>query len=200
MNPLLMRRRLMMKPTGQVPPYDTEVEYLESTGTQYIDTGITPHQDIAVEIKWKNPTSQNNKFLFGGGTSNSDCIRAYIGNSAFWRFGGGSVSINTQNTIVRTATMDSAMVTINGTDYNYSGTVGTFSSSTSIKIFTGANATATIEARIYYFKIFVNGVLALDLIPVRIGQVGYMYDRVNGQIFGNAGTGDFIAGPDVIPT
>lgn len=36
----------------------------------------------------------------------------------------------------------------------------------------------------------------LDLIPVRKGQVGYMYDKVSGQLFGNGGTGNFILGPD----
>ena len=38
--------------------------------------------------------------------------------------------------------------------------------------------------------------LAVDLIPVRKGTVGYIYDRVSGQLFGNQGTGDFIIGPD----
>ena len=36
----------------------------------------------------------------------------------------------------------------------------------------------------------------VDLIPVRVGQVGYMYDKVSGQLFGNVGTGDFGLGPD----
>lgn len=35
-----------------------------------------------------------------------------------------------------------------------------------------------------------------DFIPVRVGQVGYLYDRVSGQLFGKYGTGDFIVGPD----
>lgn len=26
--------------------------------------------------------------------------------------------------------------------------------------------------------------------------VGYMYDRVSGELFGNAGTGAFVIGPD----
>ena len=39
----------------------------------------------------------------------------------------------------------------------------------------------------------------MDIIPVRIGNVGYMYDRVSGQLFGNAGTGSFVLGPDVAP-
>ena len=36
-----------------------------------------------------------------------------------------------------------------------------------------------------------------NFIPVRVGQVGYMYDTVSGQLFGNDGTGDFILGPDI---
>lgn len=39
--------------------------------------------------------------------------------------------------------------------------------------------------------------LTFDAIPVRVGNVGYMYDKVSGKLFGNAGTGDFILGPDI---
>ena len=40
------------------------------------------------------------------------------------------------------------------------------------------------------------GVSIFDFIPVRVGSIGYMYDRVSGQLFGNSGTGAFIIGPD----
>jgi hypothetical protein len=33
-------------------PYDAEIEYLESTGTQYIDTGITPGNTYGYEVKF----------------------------------------------------------------------------------------------------------------------------------------------------
>ena len=36
----------------------------------------------------------------------------------------------------------------------------------------------------------------LDLKPVRVGTTGYMYDSVSGVLFANAGTGEFILGPD----
>ena len=37
-----------------------------------------------------------------------------------------------------------------------------------------------------------------DFVPVRIGEVGYMYDAVGGEVFGNAATsGYFLPGPDV---
>ena len=51
--------------------------------------------------------------------------------------------------------------------------------------------------KVYYFQIYEGNDLVLDLIPVRIGQIGYMYDKVSGQLFKNSGTGDFILGPDV---
>ena len=36
----------------------------------------------------------------------------------------------------------------------------------------------------------------MSIIPVRKGTVGYLYDRVSGKLFYNAGTGDFVLGPD----
>ena len=35
------------------------------------------------------------------------------------------------------------------------------------------------------------------MIPVRKGNVGYMFDRVSGKLFGNKGTGAFVIGPDI---
>ena len=40
--------------------------------------------------------------------------------------------------------------------------------------------------------------LLRDLVPVRVGDVGYLYDNVSGQLFGNSGTGAFIIGPDKV--
>ena len=36
-----------------------------------------------------------------------------------------------------------------------------------------------------------------DFVPVRIGNVGYMYDKVSKQLFGSIGTGQFILGQDI---
>lgn len=56
--------------------------------------------------------------------------------------------------------------------------------------------------RLYSLKIYSNGVLVRDFIPVRFtneqGQSeGAMYDRVTRRLFRNSGTGEFIVGPDV---
>lgn len=178
-------------------PYDAEVEYLKSTGTQYIDTDVTPNQDIRLDFKFKNETKQNGKFLFGSGSSSTDCIRAYISEGGTWRFGGASYAVTLTGTSMRTITMDKTGVTVDGGHRSYTGTVGTFSSDVSIKIFAGATGNSAISTRIYYFQLRGDGILVRDLVPVRCGTVGYMYDRVSGRLFGNAGTGDFVLGNDI---
>ena len=56
-----------------------------------------------------------------------------------------------------------------------------------------------MKGRINRYSVTRDGAKILDFIPVRKGTVGYLYDRVSGALFGNAGTGDFVLGPDVVP-
>ena len=42
-----------------------------------------------------------------------------------------------------------------------------------------------------------NGVKVMDLVPVRVGQVGYAYDKVTKTLYPSSGTGSFVLGPDV---
>lgn len=51
--------------------------------------------------------------------------------------------------------------------------------------------------RIFYFRLDKAGKKVFDLVPVRKGDEGLMYDRVSGKLFGNSGTGKFILGPDI---
>ena len=58
---------------------------------------------------------------------------------------------------------------------------------------------ASAAVKIGSFRVEKNGEIKLDVVAVRKGTVGYLYDRVSGKLFGNAGSGDFIVGPDVVP-
>ena len=62
---------------------------------------------------------------------------------------------------------------------------------------TNGTITAATQMTLYSFKIWKNGVFVRDYIPVRKGTVGYLYDRVSGKLFGNAGTGAFTYGNDL---
>ena len=67
-----------------------------------------------------------------------------------------------------------------------------------LSFFAYADGRYNASCRIYSAYVS-NGTNVADFIPVRVGSVGYMYDRVSGKLFGNAGTGDFVLGPDVVP-
>lgn len=56
---------------------------------------------------------------------------------------------------------------------------------------------AANSLRIYYFKWSKGNETLRDFIPVRVGDEGFMYDRVSGKLFGNVGDGKFILGPDL---
>ena len=55
-----------------------------------------------------------------------------------------------------------------------------------------------LSGRVYGFKIYKNGTLVRDFIPCKnaSGAVG-LWDRVHSVFYANAGTGAFIAGPEI---
>lgn len=216
-NALLLRRRGMMMAQQGGLPYDAEIEYLGFTGTQYIDTGV-PADTVNVEASAKiRINSSNDIYGILAAYDVATGIRFYLldYNNGFiytCKFSGIFTWANTarlsyaDTTSFRTysSAQTSSSVTITRVETQVTTTVGVSSSSTSgINYSLGARnySTGSIE-RIFHGDIAAvwikqNGVYVRDFIPVRVGTVGYMYDRVSGQLFGNQGTGAFVIGPDV---
>lgn len=99
-------------------------------------------------------------------------------------------------TVTANSTATNRNITVNGlnSSVNFNRSV---SNGDPIYIFGSPDTVECSHADFYYFKLLRNNVLIFDGIPVRVGTVGYMYDRVSGQLFGNDGTGAFTLGPDV---
>jgi hypothetical protein len=96
----------------------------------------------------------------------------------------GNGSISQDDVLLLTASDVS-----NNTSYSVVGIFG--------RTVNGVIQTQTMSSiRCYSFKLAENKTVIFDSIPVRVGNVGYMYDRVSGQLFGNSGTGEFILGAD----
>ena len=184
----------------QTLPYDAEIEYLESTGTQYINTNIylnTSSFEIGYNIlgnsvKW-GYTHQGS----GAGT----WITVEASTAFFGNYNNGRVSITTDNTENVVTFASTSGITVNGVSYSKTFQLGSDSiASIPLYVFgrydfrNGMDYDSSGKVKSFYLK--NNGTLVVDMIPVRVGQVGYMYDRVSGQLFGNAGTGSFILGPD----
>ena len=199
-----LRNALM---AGKRLPYDAELEYLESTGTQWIDTGVKPTSDTQVEITYKQPAAQSNVTIFGSRAAYNDrsyCI--WTNANGYIRFDysptGRYSNANGPSSVVGDFVVvkkNGRQNFVNGTEYT-ANTAATFTCVGNAYLFAiNNNGTADfkLSAQISACKIYdANDTLVRDFIPVRKGTVGYLYDRVSGKLFGNAGTGDFVLGPD----
>lgn len=203
-----LRNALM---AGKRLPYDAEVEYLESTGTQYINTGILPANNMSFDcaMMFTELTSGDHAVLdsrSSGGTrfqmAHTYANKWTVAIGGSYDANGLAVSTNTFYQLHGEASNGQTLTLFaNGSQVATLTATGGIST---IPIYAlarnlGANVDAYSKARIYSLKIYVNGALVQDLIPVRKGTVGYLYDRVSGKLFGNAGTGDFQYGQDVVP-
>lgn len=190
-------------------PYDAEVEYLESTGEQWIDTGVTMTYDLfdsaetAITVLPTGQTRSTYNF-FGDGTAwYSGYTFGYYGEYTLQASNGFRATqgpVKFSGTLPKTLTVNKNGFAIDSevADTNKSSSKTT---SGTLLLFgcrrNGVFFTATpFSGRIYLAKMVSNRVSIFDFIPVRVGDVGYMYDRVSGQLFGNQGTGEFIVGPD----
>lgn len=180
------------------PLYDAEVEYLESTGTQWIDTGyvLSASDRIVVQAYFQANDNSGSRILLGVGDPK---LWITTGLCRFNDDNSASIANLRQLEAWNSISIDKDYCTCNGTTVPMS--VGTFQdNSLSLWLFGANGSTATkTNGRIASCKIYHSGALVRDFIPVRRGNVGYMYDRVSGKLFGNQGTGSFRYGRDIIP-
>ena len=211
---MIAARQIAFGRGGKRLPYDAEVEWLESTGTQYIDTGVFASLNTSVDIKAQFTELFNDNALIamdnGYGAKDSFALEYYSKFGICLSIGGASPYWKTITviTVVTNTWYDISAgrvsAKVNGVRFARvydSGNPVSFSPLHHLYMFSFGRKGAPIifgKARIAYSQIYDNGVSLRDFIPVRVGDVGYMYDRVSEQLFGNQGTGAFIIGPDAV--
>lgn len=181
----------------------TKVNYIESTGTQYIDTGVKPSNSTKVDIKFMY--NSLNGFVYGSRTSSSGSdAHEFIINASglvFPQFDGQHSEVSSSyNKIGEEYILSNSQsgAYINGNlikSYN----TATFSSKHSMFLF-GLNQNGTVEyrkfiGRLYYCKIYNGDTLVRDFVPVIDGSnIACLYDKVEKKCYYNAGTGTFSYG------
>ena len=182
-----------------LPSGYTRLEYIESTGTQYIDTGFKPNNNTRVVMDI-TPVSVDGTHLFGSRSSNaaSDYFLLLC-------TGGHYRDDYAADKLVTTIAPSGRVVidknknsiTIGGTTSTH--TAASFTGAYPIALMasnTGGSVTYFTKAKLYSCRIYSNETLVRDFIPCKnaSGAVG-MWDDANSRFYANAGSGAFTAGP-----
>ena len=191
-------------------PYDAEVDYIESTGTQWIDTGIPCRPGLSATGRFAESAtafSVNNWCFANGRVSNTNQFGLYGASSGIYRYfamtsvqsGGNVPRDNGWHEVIIDTTPFARYVSIDGNVVYSNSSGGDVDVGSSIVLYANYSHTSFGLSRISSFSIKdtdTNQPL-IDLIPVRFTNEqgmseGAMYDRVSGALFRNAGTGAFI--------
>ena len=191
----------------KLPSGYTELEYIQSSGTQYIDTRFIPTSNTKISIDFQALSVVADDTIIG--TINPNCVIGYNTTEIYTGFKlgtGTSIAIATTVTSRHTAELSNGVFKVDAQQKSFDQVTG-FSHTLTALIFashyTGISdgAYGKCAAKVYSAKIYESGVLVRDFIPCKnaSGVVG-MWDDVNSVFYQNAGSGTFIAGPEIPST
>ena len=182
--------------------YQTELAYIESTGTQWIDTGIIPTSTTIVEVKMAYTSSPAGTHAeqINGVSANGRCAWGYARSISNQNFYVGIKEKNINTGVPIDALAHTFIINQNGS-WSIDDNVGSQNCGSTIatksiwlfgrNIITGAFDSPCSE-KIFYCKIWNGDALVRDYIPVLdMNDVACLYDKVTEQLFYNSGTGQF---------
>ena len=196
-----------------LPEGYTKLEYIQTSGTQWIDTGIVPNQDsrasMVMMATYAIEGTIRNAYAGGayGGSSWSDNSFGFYGAAA----SGSPIFFNYKTDTSTSITMQANSKYIFELDKNKFYLNGNLVKTVSATTFTAHesfrigmlhlpfSSDRYLIGRVYSFSMWDNGTLVRNMIPAKnSSNVVGMYDTVSQTFFTNAGTGSFTAGPDAI--
>ena len=206
-------------PAGKWTGEYQKLDYIEASGTQYIDTGhVITSTIVSADFEISSGVNvSGNIGHFGGNQDVNSGHAVNFKDSAFGLWiakqsengigagskitNGGAFNAEVKQLVHYEISGNNRTLTVNGSANSGTFSEGSIISANHYRLFSngcvGGCNDKMLEGRMHWFKLYENGSLVFDLIPVKRlsdNAVG-MYDLVSGQFFGNSGTGDFTAGP-----
>ena len=199
----------------EIPDGATRVEYLQSNGSQYINTQVRGKVGITAELdhSW---ASADDKTLLG--SRNGSAHRFFVFHNNRGRLGYGlngtfayykeaaDTSYDTRYLALAKIVDGEQSLVLDGIAYGTAGTISSsFDSGNDMYLF-GCNDNGSLalsaSAKIYAAKIWLDGDLKREFVPcLDSNGKPAMYDRVSGGYFYNVGTGaDFSTPGTALPT
>ena len=187
-----------------LPSGYTQVEYIESSGTQYIDTGIYPNQNtkvvMDVQMTSANTAEATNAFFGVRTSASSEAYGVHWNHSTERLFlfynDGYSYASMTEMPPRLTVTQDKNILTFGSV--SITRTYGAFECEYPMFLLAfnlAGTADWMLKGRLYSTLVYDNGVLVRDFVPcVNSSGTAGLYDLVNNVFYINAGTGAFTVG------
>ena len=193
-------------PEPLIPEAYTQVAWLKSNGTQYIDTGYKPNANTVINlIGWKERTGA----LFGvreGSNSNSYFLASkavrqgsvIVGGNFLLVYGDGSEVETTDNSMIN------SYITISSSDFKINGVshVNSITNYPDLNLYlyainTAGTADSFCNCCISNFQVVENNTVLHNLVPCyrNVDGVRGFYDTVTEDFLTNSGTGNFTYQP-----
>ena len=190
----------MIEFISRLPQGYQEVEYIKSSGTQYIDTGfvVNKSDNYVLEIDGLFPSQ----------------AQAYQGCNGYMQFFVGSkygisnessISVGNRDTVRIAYANQTATLTVNGSQAESKSWASYSGANVKLGVlrmgdinngwFNGSAASGTI----YGYKVWKNNILVSECVPCvrNSDSVAGMYDVIREQFITNVGSGVFAVGSDV---
>lgn len=194
----------------EVLPYDAVVEYIQTRGGQWIDTGYVPKTFPNIELRGSCPYATTLRFGMNSPLTGI-CIDVKNHNDNdggidwyYWTVEVKGVNTKYESHKEFRLYTDGNRFVCGA--YRTDPCPNDFSNNNQSiflnRIWWG-NRNSSAGTKIKWFKVWECESLVMDLVSVRFttpsGETdGGMYDRVSGRLLKNQGTGTFIVGPDVV--
>jgi hypothetical protein len=189
---------------ARLPSEYQELDYIASTGTQWIDTGYTPVQNDELEIKNVIcPIKSSYQAIFSAGTGTYQWILLIANSSdshgAYYKYfkGGEAYFVLEYLTTTTTIKSNSSGLYYNNNKVGSSSYVG--GANTTLRLLQRANNSSGATAQIGEVTIKNGDTIKRNMIPCyrKSDNEPGMYDLVNGTFYTNAGSGTFLMGNEV---
>ena len=188
----------------------TKLQYISSSGTQWIDTGYVLQSDD-ITFEWTAiDRADGNSSLFGSEVSStpqysvilygSKASRAlYIARSSAMNVGYASNDSNFHSWVLSVTSDHKVTLSKDGVRVGGGDWIGDIQKQKSIGIFENNHQRQIASLTLKSFSITDGGVLVRNMIPMKrkIDDAVGLYDTVNNRFYTNAGTGEFIPGDPV---
>ena len=173
----------------------TPIDYIEGTGTQWVDTGIQPITTTKIATKCSFSVDGGSVFIGATGLPDNNDFRIFRASGQYLYFdrGGGRLNNSLALNTVYELEFGNWYMKINGQTVQSGSAFNISLSSNTIKVMPTTNAD---YGKIYYLKIYNGDTLVRDFIPVirNIDNKIGLYDKTTKQFFTNQGTGEFLGG------